>query len=122
MKGPSLAAEFDTVDAYVASFPEPVRAVLEQIRSTLHEAVPGAGEKISYEIPTLTVNGSAIVYFAGWKHHVSVYPLPEGDAAFAADLAPYRSGPGTAKFLLKKPIPYDLIGRIATFLVAERAS
>ncbi|MFF0817554.1 iron chaperone [Rhodococcus sp. NPDC003318] len=115
-----MAIEFDTVDAYLESFPAETRAVLEQIRSTLHEAVPGAGEKISYQIPTLIVGGTSIVYFAGWKHHVSVYPLPEGDAAFAADLAPYRSGPGTAKFPLTKPIPYDLIGRIASFLVAER--
>ncbi|MGW4480920.1 iron chaperone [Rhodococcus triatomae] len=117
-----MAETFDSVDEYIASFPDETREVLGLIRRTLHEAVPGAAERISYQIPTLTVDGKPIVYFAGWAKHVSVYPLPVGDAAFAADIAPYRSGPGTAKFLLNKPIPYDLIDRIATFLIDERAT
>lgn len=116
-----MAETFDSVDDYLASFPDETREVLDGIRRTLHDAVPGAGEKISYQIPTLTVDGKSVVHFAGWAKHASVYPLPEGDDAFAADLAPYRSGPGTAKFPLNRPIPYDLIGRIATFLVIERA-
>lgn len=115
-----MTASFDTVDTYLASFPEETRTILERVRSTLHEAIPGAGEKISYQIPTLTLDEKSVVHFAGWAKHVSVYPLPAGDEAFAADLAPYRSGPGTAKFPLRKPIPYELIGRIASFLVAER--
>jgi uncharacterized protein YdhG (YjbR/CyaY superfamily) len=115
-----MAETFDSVDEYIASFPDETRDVLIRIRRTLHEAVPGAAEKISYQIPTLTVDGKPVVHFAGWAKHVSVYPLPEGDEALVADLAPYRSGPGTAKFPLNKPIPYDLIDRIATFLVLER--
>ncbi|MGW0177343.1 iron chaperone [Rhodococcus sp. NPDC003322] len=116
-----MAADFESVDAYLETFSGETRAVLDKVRTTLHDAIPGAGEKISYQIPTLTLDGKNVVHFAGWAKHVSVYPLPAGDEQFAADLAPYRSGPGTAKFPLSKPIPYELIGRIASFLVAERA-
>ncbi|MGW0042502.1 iron chaperone [Rhodococcus sp. NPDC003348] len=116
-----MAVDFESVDAYLETFSGETRAVLDKVRTTLHDAIPGTGEKISYQIPTLTLDGKNVVHFAGWAKHVSVYPLPAGDEQFTADLAPYRSGPGTAKFPLNKPIPYELIGRIASFLVAERA-
>jgi hypothetical protein len=34
----------------------------------------------------------------------------------AAALEPYLSGKGTLKFPLRKPIPYELIGRVAALL------
>jgi uncharacterized protein YdhG (YjbR/CyaY superfamily) len=86
----------------------------------MHEVVPGAGEAISYGIAALLVDGRALVYFAGWKRHVSVYPIPAGDEAYEAALAPYRSGAGTAKFPLAAPVPYELIGRITTLLREQR--
>lgn len=111
-----------TVDEYLAGFPDATRTVLEEVRKSLHDALPGAAEKISYGIPTLTVDGRALVYFAGWKHHVSVYPVPAGDAAFEAEIAPYRAAKGTLRFPLAKPVPYALIGRVATLLAAGSPS
>lgn len=82
--------------------------------------MPGSGETISYDIPTLTVDGGSLVYFAGWKRHVSVYPIPDGDDEYESELAPYRSGASTAKFPLDKPVPYELIARIAALLAEQR--
>ena len=70
----------------------------------------------------LKVDGRYLVYFAGWKHHISVYPLPEGDAALDEEMAPYVAGKGTLKFLLSEPIPYDLIERVAARLLEERSA
>ena len=81
-----------------------------------------AAETISYQIATFTLNGSAFVYFAGWKHHVAVYPIPSGDEAFERELAPYRAAKGTLKFPLKQPIPFDLIERVAALLAAQRGT
>jgi len=114
-------ATFDSVEDYIASFPLDVQAVLEEVRDTVMRAVPEAGEKISYQIPTITVDGRALMYFAGWKAHVSIYPLPEGDPELDEAMAPYRSGASTAKFPLAEPIPYELITRIATQHLANRA-
>ena len=114
-----MPTKFATVDAYVASFPPEVRSVLQQVRQALHSAVPGAEETISYDIPTLTVGGSAVVYFAGWKKHVSVYPLPEGDLEFDEAVAPYRSGASTAKFPLSRPVPLDVVRRAGELLASR---
>ena len=84
--------------------------------------MPEAAETISYQIPTFTLDGSAFVYVAGWKHHIAVYPIPSGDAAFEQELAPYRAAKGTLKFPLTQPIPYDLIERVAVLLAAQRGS
>jgi uncharacterized protein YdhG (YjbR/CyaY superfamily) len=102
------------VDEYIRSFPPGVRDVLEQVRRTVHAAVPGAGEKISYQIPTITLDGTPLLHFSGWKSHIAIYPIPPIDE----DLSEYRSGKGTLKFPLNKPIPYDLITRLAQAFVA----
>ena len=95
--------------------------MLSQIRQTIHAAVPGSGETISYNIPAMTLGGKRYVHFAGWAKHVSLYPAPDLDEseagyALAAELEPYQGGKGTLKFPLNQPIPYDLIGRVATRL------
>ncbi|MER7245791.1 DUF1801 domain-containing protein [Kribbella sp. NPDC000426] len=115
-----MADEFSSVDDYLASFPPDVREVLEQVRRTIHAVVPGAGEKISYQMPTITLDGKPLMYFSGWKSHIAVYPIPPVDADLSTALAPYRSGKGTLKFPLKKPIPYALITRLTEAFVAAR--
>lgn len=108
-----------TIDDYIAGFPPGTRDVLEKIRATIREAAPDAEEAISYRIPTFRLNGRYMIYFAGFKEHVSVYPAPMGAAEFADDMAVYGSGKGTVKFPLDKPIPLDLIRRIVEFRIEE---
>ena len=115
----TVATTFEGVDEYIATFPPATQQVLQGVRRALHAAVPGASERISYNIPTVTLDGRSIVYFAGWKRHISVYPVPDGDADYEAAIAPYRSGASTAKFPLTKPVPYDLVGHIAMRLAAS---
>jgi uncharacterized protein YdhG (YjbR/CyaY superfamily) len=102
-----------TVEAYLAGLPEDVRPVLDEVRATIRRALPEAGERISYGMPTATLDGRSVIHYAAWKTHISVYPVPDGDADFEAEIAPYRSGPGTLRFPLDRPLPYQLIGRVA---------
>jgi uncharacterized protein YdhG (YjbR/CyaY superfamily) len=111
---------FETVDEYIASYPEDVRKILQEVRRTMRGVVPDAGEMISYGIPTMTVGGRYLVYFAAWKHHLSVYPVPAGDADLDRELAPHRAAKGTLKFPYDKPIPYPLIARVTELLLAQR--
>lgn len=113
--------EFATIDDYVGSFPDDVRVILEELRRTIRQVVPAAHEAISYRIPAVTLDGRHLVYFAGWKRHVSLYPLPQVDEVLARELAPYRAGKGTARFPIGEPVPYDLIGRLIALLVEQRA-
>ena len=107
------------IDEYIDRFPEDVQNVLHKIRALINEVVPDAEEKISYQIPTFTLNGSYLIYFAGFKNHVSVYPAPRGTEQFKKELAAYEGGKGTVRFPLGQPIPYGLIKRIVKFKVKE---
>lgn len=111
----------DDIDAYVAGFPADVRQVLEKIRAIIRKAAPDAHESISYGIPTFKRHGGYLIYFAGFKQHVSIYPVLSECPGFEDELAPYRSGRGTAKFPIGEPIPYPLIRKIVEFMAQENA-
>jgi uncharacterized protein YdhG (YjbR/CyaY superfamily) len=110
-----------TVDKYISGLPDDVRPIMERIRIMVHVLVPDAEETMSYGMPTITRDGRYLMYFAGWKKHVAIYPLPAGDAEFERDIAPYRAAKGTARFPLGKPIPYELIERLLALLIAQRS-
>jgi len=112
-------AKFTTIDAYIASFPKEVQAILEQVRQTIRKAAPEATEAISYQIPTFKLNGSNLVHFAAWKDHIGFYATPSGNAAFKKELARYKVAKGSIQFLLAEPIPYDLVTKIAKFRLKE---
>jgi uncharacterized protein YdhG (YjbR/CyaY superfamily) len=111
-----------SIDEYIETFPESVQTLLRQVQRTIKAAASQAGEKISYGIPTFTLNGKYLIYFAGWKHHISIYPIPTGDDAFQQEIAPYISGKGTLKFPIDQPIPLKLITKIVKLKVAENSS
>jgi uncharacterized protein YdhG (YjbR/CyaY superfamily) len=109
-----VAQDFETVDAYIASFPAEVQDVLKELRRRIQQIVPDATEEISYQIPTYKVEGKAFVYFAGWKSHVSLYPIPPLEEPLETEVAAYRSGKDTVRFPHSEPLPADLVSRIVT--------
>jgi len=115
-----MAGQWRTVEEYIGSFPEEVQAVLREVRRRILRVVPEAGETISYQIPAVTLNGKSLVQFAAWKHHISLYPVPDADPAFAAELAPYLTNKNTLRFPLDEPIPGGLIERVVTLLAQQR--
>lgn len=117
MKSRQIAPK--NIDEYIAGFPDDVQAILQKIRMTIRKAAPDAEETISYQIPTYTLNGRYLIYFAAYQRHVSVYPAPRGVEQFKAELAVYKGGKGTIQFPLNKPIPFGLIRRIVKYRVKE---
>jgi len=114
--------DFKSVDEYIASQPDAVQAILRLVRSAIRKAMPGADEVISYEIPTYKLNGRAMLHFAGWKQHYSLYPAGERlVAAFKDELASYTVDKGTIRFPLSQPVPVKLIERIAKFRAQQVA-
>jgi uncharacterized protein YdhG (YjbR/CyaY superfamily) len=110
---------FTSIDEYISTFPGEIQAVLEKMRQAIQHAAPEAAETMSYGIPTFNLNGKHLVFFAGWKQHISLHPLPAGDEAFQQELAHYKRAKGTIQFPLDKPIPYDFVERIVTLLIRE---
>ena len=110
------------MDDYIAAQPAAVQDILGRVRSAIRKAIPRAEETISYKIPTYKLHNRAVLYFAGWKQHYSLYPATERVvAAFKAELAPYEIKKGTIRFPLSQPVPVTLITRIAKFRAKEVA-
>jgi uncharacterized protein YdhG (YjbR/CyaY superfamily) len=109
------------VDAYLAGFPDDVRKRLALVRAAVLRAAPRAEERISYRIPAYFLDG-ALVYFAGFKGHIGLYPITGAvRKALAAELAPFAA-PGakaTVRFPHDRPIPRGLIGRIVKLRARE---
>ena len=108
--------KFKSVNEYMAAKPKDARDILKRVRSAIRKAVPAAEEAISYQIPVYKLSGAAVLYFAGWKQHFSLYPANDAlVAAFKGELTPYLISKGTIRFPLSEPVPVELIARIAKF-------
>jgi uncharacterized protein YdhG (YjbR/CyaY superfamily) len=113
--------KFKSVDDYIGGQPESVRAVLEQVRVAIRDAIPASDETISYNIPTYTLRSNVVIYFAAWKKHFSLYPASAKLIEFfKKDLAAATINKSTIRFPLAEPVPVKLIGRIAKFRVKEQ--
>jgi uncharacterized protein YdhG (YjbR/CyaY superfamily) len=113
---------FQSVDEYIAAQPEAAQATLGLVRGAIRKALPGAEEVISYQMPTYKVRGEAVLYFAGWEQHYSLYPAGAAlVAAFKNEPGPYKVAKSTLRFPHSAPVPVKLIERIAKFRAKEAA-
>jgi uncharacterized protein YdhG (YjbR/CyaY superfamily) len=114
--------DFKSVDDYIATHPDDVQAILRRVRTTIRKAVPTAEEVISYQIPAYKLHGGAVLFFAGWKQHYSLYPASDRVVEeFKDDLAAYEVSKGTIRFPLSQPVPVKLIEGIAKLRAQETA-
>lgn len=110
-----------TVSGYIATAPAKTRKPLRQLRAAIRGAAPGISERISYRIPTFDLDGKYLLYIAGFKDHVSVYPVTaEMVKRYGKSIAPYRSGRGTLRFSLDDEVPVALVAKLAKLRVRER--
>src|SRR5512138_2170910 len=110
--------QFETIDEYIAAFPEDVRDRLQTLRQLIQELAPTAQEAIKYQMPTFVLNGN-LVHFAAFKNHIGFYPTPSGTETFKQELSPYKTAKGSIQFPLAEPLPLPLIRKIVKFRVEE---
>jgi uncharacterized protein YdhG (YjbR/CyaY superfamily) len=114
----SNKVSFNSMDEYIATFPEETQKILAELRATIKAAAPDAVEKISYQIPTFFQQGN-LVHFAAFKNHIGFYPAPSGIQAFERELSVYERAKGSVQFPIDQPLPLELISKIVKFRVAE---
>ena len=108
----------ETIEEYIAKFPEDVRNILEKLRQVIRESAPDAVETINYGIPTFKLNGN-LVHFAAFKNHIGFYPTPSAIVVFKKELSPYKQAKGSVQFPIDKLIPFDLVREIVKYRVKE---
>lgn len=108
------------IDDYISQFPSEIQIKLQLIRETIKKAAPDAQEKISWRMPTFTLNGN-LVHFAAHKKHIGFYPGPEAIEAFQEELSKYKNSKGAVQFPYHEEMPIDLITRIVKYRVNEKS-
>lgn len=112
-----------TVDEYIDAQGPEHQALLAELRTLIHDLVPDVGEKISYGIPTFTLNGN-LVHVGAAARHVGLYPGADGVANFLPDLDELglHYSKGAIQFPLNQPLPRALITRIVAFRADQQRS
>ncbi len=110
----------ETVDDYIAGFPQGTQKLLKEMRAIIRETAPGTEERIAYRMPSYWKDGY-VVHFAAFAHHIGFYPLPETLEEFADELKAYKSAKGSVQFPLDRSLPAGLIKRMVKFRLAELA-
>ena len=115
-----MDGEINTIDEYIALYSPEVRERLKALRAVIREAAPEAREKISWRMPTFTLNGD-LVHIAAYRNHIGFYPGASGIESFKDRLQGYSWSKGAVQFPHSKPLPYDLVEEIVRFRVQENS-
>lgn len=106
------------IEGYIDRFDGEVKNRLNIIYDLLKKVIPGFKEKISYGVPTATINDKYFIYFAGYKNHISIYPVTPAMEKIK-EAMDYRTGKGTLQFPLEKELPLKLIKEIIKARLGE---
>ena len=108
------------VGAYLAKRPADQQEALQRLRTQLSRLLPDAEESISYGIPTFKLGGRAVVWYAGWKSHCTIYPLTDSFLATHRDeLEGFGRTKGSLHFTPDAPLPEGIVEGLVRARLAD---
>ena len=108
------------VASYIAALPPDARTAMKQVRAAIRTAAPRAEEAFSYRIPAFRMDGKALVWYAAFKNHYSVYPIGAAiRRSLAKEVEGYESSKGTIRFPLSERVPVSLVKKLVKARMAE---
>lgn len=102
------------VDEYIKFAPGHAREKLNEIRLLLKSVAPNATEEIKWGKPAF-IEKRILFTFAAFKNHLTFMPTGPSLEPFRNELSAYKGGKDTIQFAYNKPLPKDLIEKIARY-------
>jgi uncharacterized protein YdhG (YjbR/CyaY superfamily) len=118
---PGSLSSMTPVDDYLGTLDDDVRARMGELRALVHRVAPGAGERISYGMPTFTDGDRPLVHLAAWKKHIALYPLPELPSGLAEQVEPWRGAKDALRLPHDRPLPLEMVAAVLEILVSRPA-
>jgi uncharacterized protein YdhG (YjbR/CyaY superfamily) len=117
-------AKATTIDEYLAALPDERSGPMQELRDAVRAGAPEATETIAYAMPAFRSHGGQfLVSFDAYKRHYSLFPATEAvEQECGEELMPYLAGKGTIRFPADRPIPADLVEKIARIRFGENAA
>lgn len=103
-----------TVDEYIDSAPDYAREKLNEIRLLLKSVVPKAWEELKWGKPVF-IEKRILFAYSAFKNHLTFMPTGPSLEPFKDELSSLKTGKDTIQFPYDKPLPKELIKKIATF-------
>ena len=103
-----------TVTEYINAAPKEAQQKLREIRAILKKVAPKAKEGLKWGSPVLEEKRILFAYTAH-KSHLNFMPTHSSLAPFKEELKDYKTGKDTIQFPYDKPLPKQLIRKIAAY-------
>ncbi len=107
-----------TVDEYINAAPREARSKLRELRAILKKVAPKATQKLKWGSPVFEEK-RILFAFSAYKSHINFMPTGPAMKPFKKELTSYTTGKDTIQFPYDKPIPKELIRKIAAFRLKE---
>lgn len=107
-----------TVTDYIGNAPKGARGKLRELRAILKKVAPKASETLKWGSPVFEEKRILFAY-AAFRTHINFMPTPSAMKPFKKELAKYATGKGSIQLPYDKPLPKNLIKRIAAFRAKE---
>jgi len=112
------ATRDQAIDEYLAKASPSSRALLQELRETIHSLVPEVEECISYRIPAFRFDGRIIAGFSATSTGCSYYPFSGTTLkTVAGDIAGYNQTKSALHF--DEALPTSLVRKLLRARIAE---
>lgn len=115
-------ARTSLIDASLKRFGGAQRVALQTTVDSLRELLPAATEAISWNMPTLVIDGVGVAAVEGFKNHNSMFPMSGSiPTLLSAELvgSGCRISKGTIQFPIDRPLPKSLLRKIVKARIEE---
>lgn len=100
----------ESVDEYIATFPDIARTLLEELRAPARATVPSATETLKWNAPAYAhPRGTILFQPSGHRAHANLVFTPSIREAFEDELINYETGKGSVKLFHGQTAPHDLL-------------